>query len=76
VEGVFWLEPDDLDAWLAPESSCREFYLDRIRELAGSGVDGLWIDVACYLNAIGQFEDLWPSTDPATAAVPPEHAMP
>jgi len=68
VEGVFWLEPDDLDAWLAPESSYRGFYLDRIRELAGAGIDGLWIDVAYYLNGLGQFDDLWPSTDPATAA--------
>jgi len=68
VEGVFWLEPDDLDAWLAPESPYRAFYLERIRELAGAGVDGLWIDVAYYLNAIGQFEDLWPSTDPSTVA--------
>ncbi|HHQ48224.1 MAG TPA: hypothetical protein ENK19_04990, partial [Acidobacteria bacterium] len=68
VEGVFWLEPGDVDAWMAPESAYGRFYLDRIRELAGAGVDGLWVDVAYYLNALGPLEDLWPSTDPGTAA--------
>jgi len=68
VQGVFWLEPNDLDAWLAPESPYGDFYLDRIRELAGAGIDGLWMDVAYYLNGLGQFDDLWPSTDSATEA--------
>ncbi|NOZ93721.1 MAG: hypothetical protein GXP47_03135 [Acidobacteria bacterium] len=68
VQDVFWLEPDDLDAWLTPESSYGGFYVDRIRELAGAGMDGLWVDVAYYLNGLGPFEDLWPSTDSATAS--------
>jgi len=63
VEGVFWLERDDYDLWLSPESPYGDFYRGRIRELATSGADGLWMDVAYLLNGLGQFEDLWPSTD-------------
>jgi len=63
VEGVFWLERDDYDLWLSPESPYGDFYRGRIREIATSGADGLWMDVAYLLNGLGQFEDLWPSTD-------------
>lgn len=68
VQGVFWLEKDDYDAWLSPESPYRDFYLTQIRKIATAGADGLWMDVAYLLNALGQFEDLWPSTDPYSAA--------
>ncbi|RLE36167.1 MAG: hypothetical protein DRJ61_01420 [Acidobacteria bacterium] len=63
VEGVFWLEENDFDVWLSPESPYRGFYIDRIRQIATAGADGLWMDVAYLLNGLGQFEDLWPSTD-------------
>jgi len=63
VQDIFWLERDDLDAWLSPESPYRDFYIDRIEEIAACGADGLWIDVIYLLNAIGQFDDLWPSYD-------------
>nr|HID13007.1 hypothetical protein [Anaerolineae bacterium] len=68
VEDVFWLEEDDVDAWLSPESPYRDFYIDRIEEIAASGADGLWIDVLYLLNAIGQFDNLWPSYDPYSQA--------
>jgi len=68
VEGVFWIEENDFDVWLSPESPYREFYLDRISRIATAGADGLWMDVAYLLNGLGQFEDLWPSTDDYSAA--------
>ena len=63
VEDIFWLEEDDLDAWLSPESPYRDFYINRIEDIATAGADGLWIDVIYLLNSIGQFDDLWPSYD-------------
>ncbi len=68
VQGIFWLGPDDLDAWLSPESPYRDFYIGRIEEIASAGADGLWMDVAYLLNGIGQFDDLWPSYDPYSQA--------
>jgi len=63
VQGIFWLAKNDLDTWLSPESPYRDFYIDRIEGVAASGADGLWIDVIYLLNAIGQFDELWPSYD-------------
>jgi len=63
VEDVPWLEEDDLDVWLSPESPYRDFYIGRIREIAATGTDGLWMDVAYLPTSIGQFDDLWPSHD-------------
>lgn len=61
VPGVFWLDPNDIDVWLSPESPYRSFYIARMREIAAAGADGLWVDVAYLLNSIGPFDDLWPS---------------
>ncbi|MFQ5596193.1 MAG: hypothetical protein ACE5HA_18785, partial [Anaerolineae bacterium] len=63
VQGTFWLNPNDVDTWLSPESPYRDFYISRIQEIAAAGADGLWMDVAYLLNSIGQFDDLWPSYD-------------
>lgn len=68
VQGVFWLNPDDIDIWLSPESPYRDFYIDRIRDIAAAGADGLWVDVVYLLHSIGQFDDLWPSYDPYSQA--------
>jgi len=68
VQGAFWLNPNDIDVWLSPESPYRDFYIARIRDIATAGVDGLWMDVAYLLNNIGQFDDLWPSYDPYSRA--------
>ncbi len=68
VQGVFWLNPDDIDVWLSPESPYRDFYIARIRDIAAAGADGLWMDVAYLLNSIGPYDDLWPSYDPYSRA--------
>lgn len=68
VQGVFWLEENDYDLWLSPESPYADFYLGQIRKIATAGADGLWMDVAYLLNGLGQFDDLWPSTDPYSQA--------
>ena len=65
--GAFWLERNDIDVWVGPETPYRAFFLDRVRACAAAGADGLWIDVAYYLNDLGRHEDLWPSYDPYTA---------
>jgi len=68
VSGVFWLNENDLDVWLSPESPYRQFYLGRIRDIAAVGADGLWIDTAYLVNALGKNVDLWPSYDEASRA--------
>ena len=62
-----WLEEGQIDVWMAPRSGYRDFYLDRVREIMDSGVDGLWIDVPYLPEGIGGHDELWPSHDPFSA---------
>jgi len=66
--GAFWLGKNDIDVWVGPETPYRTFFLDRVAACAAAGADGLWFDVAYYLNDLGRHEELWPSYDAYTAA--------
>lgn len=56
---VFWVEPNDESAWLCPNSPYREWFQDRLRRLAETGVDGLWLDVPLFGLVAGK----WGCTD-------------
>jgi len=43
-----WVDPGVESAWLSPDSGYRAYYINRLKQLAGSGVDGIWIDVPVY----------------------------
>ncbi len=47
---VVWVDPGDESCWLSPNSPWRDFYLRRVKELAGTGVDALWPDVPIYFD--------------------------
>ncbi|MBA8928323.1 hypothetical protein BC739_005540 [Kutzneria viridogrisea] len=47
---VVWVDPDDESCWVSPNSPYRDFYLARIRQLAGTGVDAIWPDVPIYFD--------------------------
>ena len=59
-----WLEPDWEDAWMSPCSGYRDFFKNRIKSLAGAGVDGIYID-ATFLPGYQEKseETRWGSTD-------------
>jgi hypothetical protein len=63
-----WLDEGQWDIWLSPCSSYRQLSLARVREMAGTDIDGLWVDTVYLQHSIGDHEDLWPSTDPCSAA--------
>ncbi len=44
------LGAQDESAWMSPNSPYRAYYLDRIRKLAASSLDGVWVDVATYME--------------------------
>ncbi len=54
---VFWVEPGDESCWLSPNSPWRQYYLNRIRQLAATGIDGLWPDVPIYFNGLREWCD-------------------
>ncbi len=52
---VFWVEPNDESAWMCPNSPYREWYKSRLCKLAGTGVDGLWLDVPLFGLIVGRW---------------------
>jgi hypothetical protein len=61
---VHWVEANAESAWMSPHSPYVDMFLDRIRKIAATGVDGIWLDVPIY-NDIGV---QWSDTSPAAAA--------
>ena len=55
----FWVEPKDESAWMCPSGPYREYLLGRLKKLASSGVDGLWLDVP----VLGVHEAKWGCAD-------------
>ena len=71
-----WLDLGEWDLWLSPCSGYRELSQRRVREMASTGLDGLWVDTVYLQHSIGAHEDLWPSTDScSTAAFKKETGM-
>lgn len=53
---VFWVEAGEESAWLCPTSGYVDYFLQRVRRLAGTALDGLWGDVPLLSDIVG----VWP----------------
>ncbi len=51
-----WVEPQMESAWMSPDSPYRDYFINRIKQMAGSGIDGIWLDVPIYY---GITNDSW-----------------
>lgn len=68
-----WLHTGVWDFWVHPCDtgdlrSFRTLAFNRIRDLVHTGIDGLWIDQAYLQSSVGTHHELWPSSDPCSAA--------
>jgi len=63
-ERVHWVEPTTESAWMSLYSPYVETLIGRIKRVAATGVDGLWIDVPLF-NDIGA---AWADLSPKAAA--------
>jgi hypothetical protein len=59
-----WVEPDSESAWMSLHSPFADLFIARVRKIAATGVDGIWLDVPIY-NNIGA---RWADAGPAAAA--------
>lgn len=59
-----WVEPGFESAWLSPNTGYKQYFLDRIKRLAATGVDGGWFDVPIYLGTGSK----WSGAEPAAKA--------
>jgi hypothetical protein len=60
---VHWVDPNTESAWMSLHSPYADMFLERIRKIAATGVDGIWLDVPIY-NDIGT---PWSDTSPGAA---------
>ncbi|WP_394823006.1 beta-galactosidase trimerization domain-containing protein [Pendulispora albinea] len=58
---VFWVDPGVESAWTCPLTGYLDYYLDRIRRLTATRLDGVWGDVPL----LSDIEGVWPCTNEA-----------
>ena len=66
---AFWIRPGDEDVWISPYAAdWRKKYMERVRQVAGTGIDGIYVDIPYWMTHFDGWEDTWASFDDATVA--------
>ena len=66
---AFWIAKGDEDVWISPYATeWRKIYMERVRQIAGTGIDGIYIDIPYWMTHFDGWEDSWASFDDATVA--------
>jgi hypothetical protein len=66
---AFWIKSDEEDAWVSPYAPAwRTLYMQRIRQIAATGIDGIYIDIPYWMTHFTGWEDSWASFDDYTVA--------
>jgi hypothetical protein len=65
----FWIRPGDEDVWISPYAlAWRKTYIERVRQIASTGIDGIYVDVPYWMTHFRGWEDSWASFDDFTVA--------
>ncbi len=66
---AFWISPGDEDVWISPYAKAwRKQYMQRVREIAGTGIDGIYVDIPYWMTHFDGWEQSWASFDDYTVA--------
>src|SRR5437763_3928218 len=66
---AFWIRKGDEDVWVTPYASeWRKIYMQRVRQIAGTGIDGIYVDIPYWMTHFDGWEDTWASFDDHTVA--------
>ena len=66
---AFWIRKGEEDAWISPYApEWRALYMERIRQIAATGIDGIYVDIPYWMTHFTGWEDTWASFDDATVA--------
>jgi hypothetical protein len=66
---AFWISPGDEDVWISPYAKeWRKTYMDRVRQIAATGIDGIYVDIPYWMTHFDGWEDTWASFDDSTVA--------
>jgi hypothetical protein len=66
---AFWISQGDEDVWVSPLApEWRKVYMERIRQIASTGIDGIYVDIPYWMTHFDGWEDSWASFDDYTVA--------
>jgi len=66
---AFWIRPGDEDVWVSPYApEWRKIYMEHVRQIAQTGIDGIYIDIPYWMTHFEGWEDTWASFDEYTVA--------
>jgi hypothetical protein len=66
---AFWIRPGDEDVWVSPYAAeWRTIYMERVRQIAATGIDGIYVDIPYWMTHFEGWEDTWASFDDYTVA--------
>lgn len=66
---AFWISPGDEDVWISPYASeWRKVYMERVRQIAATGIDGIYVDIPYWMTHFDGWENTWASFDKYTVA--------
>jgi hypothetical protein len=69
ANAAFWIKKGEEDAWISPYASdWRALYMQRVRQIAATGIDGIYVDIPYWMTHFTGWEDSWASFDDATTA--------
>ena len=64
---AFWIAKGEEDVWVTPFAAAwRELYMKRVRQIAATGIDGIYVDIPYWMTHFTGWEDSWASFDSAT----------
>lgn len=66
---AFWVRKGDEDAWVTPYApGWRKIYMERVRQIAATGIDGIYVDIPYWKTDYTGWENSWASFDKYTVA--------
>ncbi|MGA8866282.1 MAG: hypothetical protein WB510_04900, partial [Candidatus Sulfotelmatobacter sp.] len=66
---AFWIKKGDEDVWVSPYAPAwRKTYMERVRQIAATGIDGIYVDIPYWMTHFEGWEDTWASFDDYTVA--------
>jgi hypothetical protein len=66
---AFWIRKGDEDVWVSPYApEWRKIYMQRVRQIAATGIDGIYVDIPYWMTHFEGWEDTWASFDDYTVA--------
>ncbi|HEY1808055.1 MAG TPA: hypothetical protein VGG42_05795 [Acidobacteriaceae bacterium] len=69
AKSAFWIRLGEEDVWVSFYAEpWRQIYMKHIRQIAGTGIDGIYVDIPYWMTHFTGWEDSWASFDDGTVA--------